>query len=65
MKENIISRLRRFLGEVFIEMKKVTWPTWKERVASTTIVVVVVLLFALFIGSLDFIFSKLIGVIIR
>jgi preprotein translocase subunit SecE len=69
MKQNIISnivgRLRRFLGEVNIERKKVTWPSRKELMASTTVVIVTVLIVAVFIGLLDFIFSKLIGIIIK
>ena len=65
MKQNIISRLRRFLGEVNIEARKVVWPNRKELFASTMIVIVTVLFVALFIGLIDFVFSRLIGIIIK
>ena len=65
MKQNIINRLRRFLGEVNIEGRKVVWPNRKELIASTTVVIVTVLLVAISIGLMDFVFSKLIGIIIK
>lgn len=65
MKENIINRTKRFLGEVNIEARKVVWPNRKELVASTTVVIVTVLLVAIFIGLMDFVFSRLIGLIVK
>ncbi|PIU51343.1 preprotein translocase subunit SecE [Candidatus Desantisbacteria bacterium CG07_land_8_20_14_0_80_39_15] len=61
----MINRFRQFLGEVNIEARKVVWPNRKELIASTTVVIVTALLVAIFIGLLDFVFSKLISLIIR
>jgi preprotein translocase subunit SecE len=43
-----------FFREVWIELKKVHWPSWKETRAATVVVVVVVMVFALFLGLVDF-----------
>ena len=42
-----------FLRECKIELKKVKWPTRKELLASTAVVIVLVLLVGLFLGLID------------
>jgi preprotein translocase subunit SecE len=49
-----------FFKEVWIELKKVHWPSWKETRAATIVVVVVVMIFAVFLGLVDFGLSHLI-----
>jgi preprotein translocase subunit SecE len=39
---------------------KVTWPTPKQTLASTSVVIVVVVIVSLFLGIIDFGLSKLI-----
>ncbi|MFH1091973.1 MAG: preprotein translocase subunit SecE [Pseudomonadota bacterium] len=46
-------RTRQFFREVRIELKKVTWPSRKETIASTSVVVVLVLLVAVYLGLVD------------
>lgn len=53
-KEN---RLVRYFYEAKEELEKVTWPSRKETVRSTLIVIGVSLGVALFLGALDFGFS--------
>jgi preprotein translocase subunit SecE len=48
-----LARARQFLREVVVETKKVTWPTRRETVAQTSMVLVVVILVALFLGVVD------------
>jgi len=55
----------KFIKEVKAELLKVTWPTKKEVVRLTSIVVAISLFVGLYIGLLDFIFTKLIQLIIR
>ncbi|MBW2066273.1 MAG: preprotein translocase subunit SecE [Deltaproteobacteria bacterium] len=43
-----------FLREAKIELKKVKWPTRKELLASTAMVIILVLIVALFLGMIDF-----------
>ena len=49
-----------FFKEVWIEVKKVHFPSWKETRAATIVVVVVVMVFALFLGLVDFGLSQMI-----
>ena len=44
---------RQFLAEARIELKKVTWPTRKELLSTTAVVILLVLLVALFLGIVD------------
>jgi preprotein translocase subunit SecE len=49
-----------FFKEVWIELKKVHWPSWKETRAATLVVVVVVTVFAVFLGLMDFTLSHVV-----
>ncbi len=49
-----------FLRESRIELKKVKWPTRKELLASTAMVIFLVLIVALFLGLIDFGLIKII-----
>jgi preprotein translocase subunit SecE len=49
-----------FLRESKIELKKVKWPTRKELLASTAMVILLVLVVALFLGLIDFGLIKII-----
>ena len=45
---------KQFLAEARIELKKVTWPTRKELLSTTAVVILLVLLVAFFLGIVDF-----------
>jgi preprotein translocase subunit SecE len=53
-----------FLREVKIELKKVTWPTRKQTMGSTVVVVVLVMIISLFLGLVDFGLSGLMRVVL-
>ncbi|MEJ5352123.1 MAG: preprotein translocase subunit SecE [Melioribacteraceae bacterium] len=55
MKEKIIN----FVNDVVKEMKKVTWPSKEELKESTTIVIVVCLILALFTYIIDMSISQI------
>jgi preprotein translocase subunit SecE len=44
---------RHFLAEARVELKKVTWPTRKELLSTTAVVILLVLLVAFFLGIVD------------
>lgn len=50
---NYFQMAGQFLRECRAELRKVKWPTRKELLASTTVVIVLVLLLALFLGLID------------
>ena len=58
-------KIRKFIGEVIAEMKKVSWTTRAELVDSTLIVIFSSFLLGIFVGVIDFAFSKGVAVIIR
>lgn len=54
-----------FLSEVKTELTKVTWPTKAQVIRLTSVVVVVSLIVGIYVGGLDFIFTKVIELILR
>ena len=54
-----------FLREVRDELKKVVWPTRQETIRLTLVVIVVSLFVGLFLGGLDFVFTKLLQTIVK
>jgi preprotein translocase subunit SecE len=55
----------RFLRDVRIEMGKVTWPTRKDLVQSTIVVLVAVAIATFYTGVLDFVFSKTVDLVLK
>jgi len=53
-----MKRIIQFLKEARAELKRVSWPTRKELIGSTTLVIVVSVLFGLFLGLLDVVFFR-------
>jgi len=54
-----------FLKEVKTELSKVIWPTKKEAIRLTTIVIGISIAVGIYISSLDFIFTKTIGLLLQ
>ena len=54
-----------FLKEVRDELKKVVWPTRDEVIRLTSLVIIISLIVGFFLGGLDYIFTKLIALIIK
>ena len=54
-----------YFKEVIRELKKVSWPSRKQTVNKTMLVIVISLLLAVYLGGLDFMFQKLAEVIIK
>jgi preprotein translocase subunit SecE len=61
----IVTRLREFAQEVLAEFRKVTWPSRQELINSTTIVIVVTVVLAFFLGGVDIALSKVVERILR
>lgn len=57
-KGNVFSRIALFIRQVIVELRKVIWPTRKELIAYTTVVIVFVLFMAGLIGGFDYIFTR-------
>ena len=57
----VLRKIITFLKEVKVELKKVNWPTRKQTIKYTLIVIGVSLAVAIFLGGLDFLFTWLIS----
>ena len=63
--ESVVTRftegVRRYYRETRGELRRVTWPTREESQRLTLVVIGVTIVFAIFLGLLDFIFSSTVG----
>lgn len=59
-----IQKISQFLKDAKMELKKVTWPTPKQTLASTAVVIVLVLIVSLILGIIDFALAKAIKLIL-
>ena len=57
-KLGIFARFSLFVREVIAELRKVIWPTRKELVTYTGVVIVFVLIMAGIVALLDFVFGR-------
>ena len=57
---NVFSRIGLFIRQVIAELRKVIWPTRKELIAYTTVVIIFVLVMAGIIAGLDYVFTRLV-----
>jgi len=60
---NFMEKSLQFLREVKVELKKVTWPSRKQTMGSTVVVIVLVMIISLFLGVVDVSLSSLIRVV--
>ena len=60
-KTSFIAKIGRFFKDVFGELKKVVWPTKKQVVKNSIVVIVLVIISSLGISLIDYFF----GLIIR
>lgn len=59
-----VQKSRDYLREVLYELRKVIWPSRKETLGSTAVVLVIVIICGIYLGILDLVLSRLIRMII-
>ncbi len=62
--ESYLGKATLFLREVRAELKKVTWPSRKQTIGSTVVVIVLVAIISLFLGVVDVALSGVIRVVL-
>ena len=60
----IFQKVIRFLSEAKMELKRVTWPTPKQTMASTTVVIVIVFIISIYLGIIDYVLARLVKFIL-
>lgn len=59
-----MQNIQLFLGSVKQELHKVTWPTRKETVATTGVVIMIVFIISLYLGLCDVVLSRLMRLVL-
>lgn len=60
----VLAKTKTFFEEVKTELGKVTWPTRKETIGTTWVVVTIILLISFYLGATDVILTKLMRLIL-
>ena len=60
-----MNKIAKFVNEVKLELKKVSWSTRSELINSTIVVLVSVAILAVFIGVCDLVWANLINLVLR
>jgi len=63
--KEFVRTAQQFFREVRVELEKVTWPTRKETIASTSVVLITVFLVAFYLGVVDLGLSRLIKIFLE
>ncbi len=58
------TRFQTYLREVVYELRKVVWPSRKETIGSTSVVVIIVILCGIYLGIVDFILARFVRFLI-
>ena len=62
---SLFKRIRNYLADVWAEMRKVSWVQRKQLLTTTLVVIIFSSALAIFIGAVDFVFSRLLGILLR
>ncbi len=60
----VMQKIMQFLSDAKVELKRVTWPSRKQTMASTFVVILIVFIMAIYFGIIDFGLAKLIKLIL-
>jgi preprotein translocase subunit SecE len=55
-----VERIRNYLNEVWIELNRVDWPSRRELISSTIVVIIVLVLLSVYLGIFDYFYTVLI-----
>ena len=61
----MLAKTKNFLEEVKAELAKVTWPTRKETIATTWVVIVIIFVISLYLGACDLVLAKIMRFVLR
>jgi preprotein translocase subunit SecE len=56
--------LIQFIKEAYEELKRVTWLTRPQMIASTWLVILLVIVMSIYVGMVDFIIARIFGFIV-
>ena len=62
---NPFLKVQEFVVEVWAELKKSSWPTRKELVDSTIVVIITIVVLGIFVAIADLIFLRIVAMLTR
>ena len=65
IRKSYVNVVMQFIREVVVELKKVTWPSRKQAMGSTLVMIILVMIISLFLGMVDFGLSTLIQAVFQ
>ena len=60
----MLDQIIQFFRESYAELQRVTWISRKEVMGSTLVIIVLISILSLFVAFIDFVFIKLIAMVI-
>lgn len=59
-----MATLIQFIKEAYEELKKVTWLTRQQMIASTWLVILLVIVMSVYVGFVDFLIARVFGLLV-
>ena len=59
----MFEKIKVFIREVSVELKKVSWPTRQQTVSATVVVIILTIIISVFLGIVDLVLGRLVGTI--
>ena len=60
-----LRKVREFFHDVMVEFRRVSWPTRKEVTGSTSVVIVMVIVLAVFLAGVDHALTWIVRLVLR
>ena len=61
----MFDKVKKFFNDVYIELQKVAWPSKEELMGSTTVVILMSVIMAIFVGIVDKVLNLFVNILIR
>lgn len=60
-----MNKVTKFIKESIVEFKKIEWPTRKQTIRLTALVLGVSVIVSLYVSGVDYLFTKIIGIVLK
>ncbi|HPD57232.1 MAG TPA: preprotein translocase subunit SecE [Smithellaceae bacterium] len=62
--KEVFRKMVQFFSDAKAELRRVTWPSRKQTLASTAVVIIIVFIVAIYLGIIDYILARLVRVVL-
>ena len=64
IRENMFKAVKDFLNQVYLEMNKVSWPTYSELRGSTYLIIIFSFIFVVFLFAVDWLVGEVVSALL-